>query len=104
MFSPCSVIQYFYTSSFSIVLMGKKLVALFLLSSWCLVAVSVLWLFLVVTSVGQQYVIVVFPDHTRIVLVSLRSFVSRSWCHGLECNMWLRNVLAICTCLQFQVQ
>ena len=50
--------------SFSIILMGKReLVALLCLSSWCLVTVIVLWLFLKVPWVGLQCVSVVFPDH-----------------------------------------
>ena len=58
--------------SFAIVLMGKRerereLVALFFLSSWCLVTVSVLWLFLAVPKFGLQCVIVVFPDHTHLL-------------------------------------
>ena len=40
------------------------LVALLLLFFGCLVIVVVLWLFLTVSSVGLQCVIVVFPDHT----------------------------------------
>ena len=47
--------------------MGKReLVALLFLSSWCLVTVSVLWLFLTVWWVGLQFVIEVFPDHTHL--------------------------------------
>ena len=46
--------------------MGKReLVALFCLSSWCLVIV--VWLFLVMPQVCLQFVIVVFPDHTTIL-------------------------------------
>ena len=49
-------------SSFAIILMGKReLVALFNLSSRCLVIV--VWLFLAVPWVCLQYVIVVFLDH-----------------------------------------
>ena len=47
--------------------MGKrKLVALLSLSSWCLVIV--VWLFLAVLWVCLQFVIVVFPDHTHLLL------------------------------------
>ena len=47
--------------------MGKReLVALLSLSSWCLVIV--VWLFLVVPWVCLQFVIVVFPDHTHLVI------------------------------------
>ena len=55
----CCTLLY-VNSSFAIILMGKReLVALFSLSSWCLVIV--VWLFLVV----PQFLIVVFPDHTH---------------------------------------
>ena len=44
--------------------MGKReLIALLSLSSWCLVIV--VWLFLAVSWVYLQFVIVVFPDHTH---------------------------------------
>ena len=57
-------------SSFAIILMGKReLVALFRLSSLCLVIV--VWLFLVVPWICLQFVIVVFPDHTHYVSVYL---------------------------------
>ena len=53
-------------SSFAIILTGKReLVALFSLSSWCLVIVA--WLFLAVPWVCLQFVIVVFPDHTHLL-------------------------------------
>ena len=52
-------------SSFAVILMGKReLGALLSLSSWCLV--NVVWLFLAVSWVCLQFVIVVFPDHTHI--------------------------------------
>ena len=55
-------------SSFAIILMRKReLVALLLLSSRCLVTLSVPWLFLIVPFVGLQCVIVVFPDHTHLL-------------------------------------
>ena len=44
----------------------RELIALLLLSFWCHVTVSALWLFLTVPLVGLQCVIVVFPDHTRL--------------------------------------
>ena len=51
-------------SSFAIILIGKReLVALFDLSSWCLVMVG--WLFLTVPWICLLFVIVVFPDHTH---------------------------------------
>ena len=49
---------------FAIVVMWKReLVALFSLSSWCLVIV--VGLFLAVPRVCLRFVIVVFPDHTH---------------------------------------
>ena len=54
-------------------LMGKReLVALLYLSFWCLVIVILLWLFLTVPWVGQQCVIVVFPDHTHLLFLGDR--------------------------------
>ena len=53
-------------SSIAIILMGKReLVALFNLSSWCLVMVE--WLFLAVPWGCLRFVIVVFPDHTHLL-------------------------------------
>ena len=47
--------------------MGKrKLVVLLSLSSWCLLIVE--WLFLTVPLDYHQFVIVVFPDHTHLLL------------------------------------
>ena len=61
----CCTLHYAH-SSFAIILMGKReLVALFGLSSRCLVIV--VWLFLAVPWVCLQFVIVVFPDHTHLL-------------------------------------
>ena len=57
--------------SIAIILMGKRLVALLNLSSWCLVMVE--WLFLAVPQICLWFVIVVFPDHTHL-LFFLESF------------------------------
>ena len=55
-------------SSFAIILMGKReLIALLSLSSLCLVIV--VWLFLAVSWVCLQFVIVVFPDHTHLLFL-----------------------------------
>ena len=49
------------------ILMGKReLIVLLNLSSWCLVMVE--WLFLVVPLGCLLFVIVVFPDHTHLLL------------------------------------
>ena len=49
----------------------SKLVSLLKLSSWCLVTITVLWLFLTVPWVGLQCVIVVFPDHTHLFFLKM---------------------------------
>ena len=55
---------------FAIILKKKrKLVALLLLSYRCIVSLNEMWLFLTVPYVGLQYVIVVFPDHTHLLLL-----------------------------------
>ena len=56
-------------SKFAIILTRKKeLVALVLLSFGCLVAVNVLFLFLMVPWVGLQFVIVVFLEYSHLLL------------------------------------
>ena len=58
-------------SSFAIILKRKrKLIALLLLSYRCIVAIiiNVLWLFLAGPWASMQCVIVVFPDHTYLLL------------------------------------
>ena len=61
----CCTLLYVH-SSIAVILMGKReLVALLGLSSWCLVMVR--RLFLAVPLVGLRFVIVVFPDHTRLL-------------------------------------
>ena len=55
-------------SSFEIILTRKReLFALLLLSFGCLVTVNALYLFPTMLWVGLQFVIVVFPDHTRLL-------------------------------------
>ena len=79
-------------SSFAIILKRKrKLVALLLLSYRCIVTVNVQWLFLrvlwvglMVPWVGLRCVIVVFPDHTHFLWVSMFS-ISPPRCHELLC-------------------
>ena len=65
----CCTLLYVH-SSIAIVLMGKReLIALFNLSSWCLVMVELL--FLAVPRGCPQFVIVVFPDHTHLLFFML---------------------------------
>ena len=62
----CCTLLYVH-SSIAIILMGKReLIALLNLSSWCLVMVE--WLFLAVPRGCLQFVIVVFPDHTHLLV------------------------------------
>ena len=56
-------------SSFATISIGKRdLVALLCLSSWCLMIV--VWLFHTMPWVCLQFVIVVFPDHTRLLFLT----------------------------------
>ena len=65
----CCALPYVH-SNFAIILMGKRrLVSLLSLSSCCLVVV--VWLFLTVPWVSLQFVIVVFPDHTHLLFLSI---------------------------------
>ena len=64
----CCTLLY-VSSRFAINVMGKReLIALLSLSSWCLVIV--VWLLLAVLCVCLQFVIVVFPDHTHLLLLT----------------------------------
>ena len=49
----------------------RELVALLLLSFGCFVTVNVTWLLLTVPCFGLQFVIVLFPDHTHLLYVSM---------------------------------
>ena len=62
----CCTLLYVH-SSISIILMGKRVIALLNLSSWCLVMVE--RLFLAVPRGCLQFVIVVFPDHTHLLFL-----------------------------------
>ena len=68
----CCTLLYVH-SSIAIILMGKReLVALLNLSTWCLVMVS--RLFLAVPQGCLRFVIVVFPDHTKLLFLKKRSY------------------------------
>ena len=63
----CCTLLYVH-SSIAIILMGKReLIALLILSSWCLVMVG--RLFLAVPRGCLQFVIVVFPDHSHLLFL-----------------------------------
>ena len=62
----CCTLLYVY-SSIAIILIGKReLIVLLNLSSWCLVMVELL--FLAVPQGCLRFVIVVFPDHTHLLV------------------------------------
>ena len=83
----CCTLLYVH-SSIAIILMGKReLVALFKLSSWCLVMVE--RLFLAVPWGCLQFVIVIFPDHTH--LLFLKWTIPEEGCDQSYCSM--KNVL-----------
>ena len=59
--------------SFAIILKReRKLVVLLSLSYRCIVTINVLCLFLVVSWVGLQCVIVVFPDHSHLLFCNIQ--------------------------------
>ena len=65
----CCMLLYVH-SGIAIILMGKReLVALLNLSSWCLVMVE--RLFLAVPRDCLWFVIVVFPDHTHLLFLTV---------------------------------
>ena len=71
----CCTLLYVH-SSIAIILMGKReLIALLNLSSWCLVMVEPL--FLAVPRGCLQFVIVVFPDHTHLLLLCSKEILPK---------------------------
>ena len=71
-------------SSIAIILMGKReLIVLFSLSSWCLVIV--VWLFLAVSWVCLQFVIVVFPNRLHSKGVFLLWIIFAIYVSSLSC-------------------
>ena len=73
----CCMLFYVH-SSIVIILMGKReLIALLNLSSWCLVMVE--WLFLAVPLGCPLFVIVVFPDHTHLLLLCIFAEYLFAW-------------------------
>ena len=73
----CCTLLYVH-SSIAIILMGKgELVSLLNLSSWCLVMVE--WLFLAVPWGCLWFVIVVYPDHTHLLFLTLKPSQKLNW-------------------------
>ena len=77
----------------NILKMKRKLVALLLLSYRCIVTINVLWLFLTVPWIGLQCAIVVFPDHTHLLL----NIEFECNCIPMLCIISIYINLAICT-------
>ena len=82
----CRTLLYVH-SSIAIILMGKReLIALLILSSWCLVMFERL----AVPRGSLQFVIVVFPDHTHLLFLGSVMQINNAWhrtviqCLGLE--------------------
>ena len=70
-------------SSFAIILkITRKLVTLLLLSYICIVSLNVLRLFLTVSWVGLECVIVEFPDHTHLCFVLLQIDYLQNYTHN----------------------
>ena len=71
----CCTLLYVH-SSIAIILRGKReLIALLILSSWCLVMVE--WLFFAVPWGCLPFVIVVFPDHTHLLVLKKTVFAKK---------------------------
>ena len=71
----CCMLLYVH-SSIAIILMGKReLIALLNLSSWCLVMVERLF-----SRGSLQFVIVVLPDHTHLILLNRSICMSKGSC------------------------
>ena len=64
----CLTLLYVHSSFATILIEKREPVALLSLSSWCLVIV--VRLFLAVPRVSLPFVIVVFPDHTHLLILS----------------------------------
>ena len=90
----CCTLLYVH-SSIAIILIGKReLVALLNLSSWCLVMVE--WLFLAVPWGCLRFVIVVFPDHTRVLFLTLLSLATELLLYGAVYNDTYRKFFGNC--------
>ena len=96
----CCTLLYVH-SRFAIILMGKReLVALFSLSSWCLVIVAML--FLAVTWVSLQFVIVVFADHAHYFYTmetKTGSLTSTILKYALKLGRWSYKDSLVVSCL-----
>ena len=88
----CCTLLYAH-SSIALILMGKtELVALLILSSWCLVMVE--RLFLVVPWGCLRFVIVVFNDHTHLLFLNMFTVIGTS--NSLSVCADLRHKTVLC--------
>ena len=85
-------------SSIAIILVGKRELVVLLLSSWCLVMVT--RLFLAVPRGCLQFVIVVFPDHTHLLFLVSKILTIDQWLREklikykmAQLKRWHRNFL-----------
>ena len=82
-----------------LVLRRGGVIALLLLCSFCLVAVCVLYLFLVVPVLGLWSVIVAFSGHIHLFLMRSRLFIAALWSPaGKGQTSWLLLVMFIVFC------
>ena len=80
----CCTLLYVHSST-AIILMGKReLIALLNLSSWSLVVVE--RLFLAVPRGCLQFLIVVFPDHTHLLFLTLSTITAAE--NSLKCKFF----------------
>ena len=94
----CCTLLYVH-SSIAIILMGKReLVALLNMSSWCLMMVE--RLFLAVSLGCLRLVIVVFPDHTHLLFLSLNRLPNMC----LLCQKCLYQKPFLCFALKGRLQ
>ena len=81
----CCTLVYVH-SSFALILMGKRererereLIALLSLSYWYMYFMIVVCIFLAVSWVCLQFVIVIFPDYTHLLFLNTCILRIRSW-------------------------
>ena len=91
----CCTLLYVHSSTAIILMEKTELIALLNLSSWCLVMVE--RLFLALPRGCLQFVIVVFPDHTHLLFLTIMGgMVSSGICGGrviLVLRWWVSHLL-----------
>ena len=100
----CCTLLYVHSSIVIILMRKRELVALLNLSSWCLVMVE--RLFLAVPWSCLRFVIVVFPDHTHLLFLCVRTAKALSRlcyaqaCLSLHCKL-MRKIPNYCVPVQY---